>query len=88
MAVFAYGTSGSGKTHTCTGSRDDPGLIPRAVRDLFAAKAERGDDVEIWVSYLEIWRDMCVDLLVDRAKADKVRPSSRLLTPEDPLVLT
>ena len=37
-AVFAYGVSGSGKTHSLTGSKSAPGIIPRAVHDLFQLK--------------------------------------------------
>lgn len=33
--VFAYGCTGSGKTHTITGTDDEPGILPRAVHLLF-----------------------------------------------------
>ena len=33
--VFAYGSTGSGKTHTISGTDDDPGVLPRAVKLLF-----------------------------------------------------
>lgn len=33
--VFAYGSTGSGKTHTISGTDEDPGVLPRAVRLLF-----------------------------------------------------
>lgn len=33
--VFAYGQTNSGKTHTMRGSLTEPGVIPRAVHDLF-----------------------------------------------------
>lgn len=33
--VFAYGQTNSGKTHTMQGSKSEPGVIPRAVHDLF-----------------------------------------------------
>ena len=33
--VFAYGATGSGKTHTMIGKRDDPGMMMRSIRDVF-----------------------------------------------------
>lgn len=33
--VFAYGSTGSGKTHTIAGTEDEPGILPRAVHMLF-----------------------------------------------------
>jgi len=33
--VFAYGQTSSGKTHTMHGDRNDPGIIPRAIHDIF-----------------------------------------------------
>lgn len=34
--VFAYGHTGSGKTHTMMGTPSFPGMTPRAVQDMFA----------------------------------------------------
>lgn len=34
--VFAYGSTGSGKTHTMMGTRDQPGITPRAIRQAFS----------------------------------------------------
>ena len=33
--AFAYGQTSSGKTFTMNGSETDPGLIPRAIKDVF-----------------------------------------------------
>jgi centromeric protein E len=33
--AFAYGQTSSGKTFAMNGSDADPGIIPRAVRDIF-----------------------------------------------------
>lgn len=33
--VFAYGSTGSGKTHTISGTDEEPGVLPRAVTLLF-----------------------------------------------------
>lgn len=34
--IFAYGHTSSGKTHTMMGTPSQPGMIPRAVKDMFA----------------------------------------------------
>ena len=33
--AFAYGQTSSGKTYTMNGSENDPGIIHRAVKDIF-----------------------------------------------------
>eukprot|EP00878_Enallax_costatus_P021403 GHUV01022653.1.p1 GENE.GHUV01022653.1~~GHUV01022653.1.p1 ORF type:complete len:190 (+),score=53.47 GHUV01022653.1:403-972(+) len=33
--LFAYGVTSSGKTHTMMGTAADPGLVPRAIQELF-----------------------------------------------------
>lgn len=55
--IFAYGATGSGKTHTMQGTKADPGLIARAAADLFAFTSS------VTVSYLEIYNERIVDLL-------------------------
>ncbi|CAN8244885.1 unnamed protein product [Cochlearia groenlandica] len=62
--AFAYGQTSSGKTFTMTGSETDPGIIRRAVRDVF----ERIDMISdreflIRVSYMEIYNEEINDLL-------------------------
>jgi hypothetical protein len=34
--IFAYGSTGSGKTHTMQGTPDNPGVILRSVKTLLA----------------------------------------------------
>ena len=41
VCIFAYGQSGSGKTHTMDGSKEMPGLAPRAMERLFEVIKER-----------------------------------------------
>ncbi|XP_070707550.1 kinesin-like protein KIF22 [Pempheris klunzingeri] len=66
-SVFAYGPTGAGKTHTMLGSSEQPGMIPRAVREVFSlVKAKDGDegwDYSIGMSYLEIYNEKVLDLL-------------------------
>lgn len=37
VCIFAYGQTGSGKTHTMLGSAEAPGMIPRAMTQIFNA---------------------------------------------------
>ncbi|XP_058476535.1 kinesin-like protein KIF22 [Solea solea] len=66
-SVFAYGPTGAGKTHTMLGSSEQPGVIPRAVREVFKlvkAKDEgEGWEYSIGMSYLEIYNEKVLDLL-------------------------
>ncbi|XP_075973169.1 kinesin family member 19A [Anticarsia gemmatalis] len=58
-AVFAYGATGAGKTHTMTG------LMSRALSHLFAgiAESEHPDLYEVKMSYIEIYNENIRDLL-------------------------
>ncbi|CAF4923291.1 unnamed protein product [Pieris macdunnoughi] len=58
-AVFAYGATGAGKTHTMTG------LMSRALSHLFSAiaKSENPDSFEVKMSYIEIYNENIRDLL-------------------------
>ena len=64
--VFAYGATGCGKTHTITGTAQQPGVIFLTMQELFERIGEQtGDKVtEISLSYLEIYNETIRDLLV------------------------
>nr|KYP46210.1 Centromere-associated protein E [Cajanus cajan] len=63
--AFAYGQTSSGKTFTMNGSETDLGVIPRAVRDIFATIETMSDrEFLIRVSYMEIYNEEINDLLV------------------------
>ncbi|KAG8654829.1 hypothetical protein MANES_05G183300v8 [Manihot esculenta] len=61
--AFAYGQTSSGKTFTMNGSETDPGIIHRAVKDIFN-KIQMMSDREflIRVSYMEIYNEEINDL--------------------------
>eukprot|EP01050_Picozoa_sp_SAG11_P005996 SAG11_NODE_448_length_9392_cov_17.782978_4_plen_235_part_00 len=74
--VFAYGQTGTGKTHTMEGIVDDPeqmGIIPRAANHLFESlQGDQFVDSTVSVSYLEIYNEELNDLLVETApKAER-----------------
>ena len=64
--VFAYGATGCGKTHTITGTLQQPGIIFLTMQELFERIAERTEDkvTEVSLSYLEIYNETIRDLLV------------------------
>jgi kinesin family protein 18/19 len=63
--VFAYGATGCGKTHTITGTVQQPGIIFLTMQELFERIGERSEDKvsEISLSYLEIYNETIRDLL-------------------------
>ncbi|XP_039050073.1 kinesin-like protein KIN-7N [Hibiscus syriacus] len=61
--AFAYGQTSSGKTFTMNGSSSDPGIIPRAVNDLFQIINTIDREFLIRVSYMEIYNEEINDLL-------------------------
>ena len=78
--ILAYGQTGSGKTHSMgggydldeTASEEIMGIIPRVIRDVFRGMADRPDfEFSIKVSYLELYKEDLLDLLVPPAKRDK-----------------
>ncbi|XP_036402013.1 kinesin-like protein KIF22 [Megalops cyprinoides] len=67
-SVFAYGPTGAGKTHTMLGSQEQPGVIPRAVKEVFHLVRAQEKDADDWdytigMSYLEIYNEKVLDLL-------------------------
>ncbi|KAI3672691.1 hypothetical protein L6452_38788 [Arctium lappa] len=61
--AFAYGQTSSGKTFTMNGSENDPGIIHRAIKDIFAKTAMSTDrEFLIRVSYMEIYNEEINDL--------------------------
>lgn len=64
--VFAYGATGCGKTHTITGTTQQPGIIFLTMQELFERIDERSGEkaTEISLSYLEIYNETIRDLLV------------------------
>lgn len=38
MCIFAYGQTGSGKTYTMQGTDEQPGIVPRAIEEIYSLK--------------------------------------------------
>ncbi len=80
-SVFAYGATGCGKTHTISGTPQDPGLIFLTMKELYNRIQDARDDsdVHIRLSYLEIYNETIRDLL----SAEPTPPGSGLALRED-----
>ncbi|KAG5793960.1 hypothetical protein H9Q69_006971 [Fusarium xylarioides] len=71
VTIFAYGVTGTGKTYTMRGGMKlaDRGVIPRMLSNVFRRgkkimKDSRGEtDVQVLLSYYEIYNDKVFDLL-------------------------
>ncbi|CDP02664.1 unnamed protein product [Coffea canephora] len=76
--VFAYGSTGSGKTYTMVGTQDDPGLMVLSLKTIFdlIKKDNSCDQFEVTCSYLEVYNEVIYDLLE--------RSSGHLELREDP----
>tara|TARA_R110002050_G_scaffold164395_3_gene294423 strand:+ start:184 stop:471 length:288 start_codon:yes stop_codon:yes gene_type:complete len=72
VQVFAYGATGSGKTHTMIGNHSaGPGVMVLAMRDLYEAmELSKNDDkgnplsYKLEMTYMEIYNEHIRDLLV------------------------
>merc|ERR1719201_2150410 len=70
--VFAYGATGSGKTHTVIGTPEDPGILKHAIRDAFSAVAADPRKIRVHVSFMELYNEDLRDLLHPDAPSRQV----------------
>ena len=71
--IFAYGSTGSGKSHTMTGNIQMPGIIPRVITEFFTiieTTAAAENDVMFYVrlSYVELYNNNFRNLLESASK--------------------
>lgn len=63
-SIFTYGQTSSGKTYTMTGTRENPGIIPLTIFDIFDRVEEAEDrDFTIRLNYMEVYKEQVKDLL-------------------------
>ncbi|KAL6746359.1 P-loop containing nucleoside triphosphate hydrolase protein [Haematococcus lacustris] len=64
--VFAYGSTGSGKTYTMVGSAGDPGLMVLSLQRIFQDRDRlfKDEELEVICTYLEVYNETIFDLLV------------------------
>lgn len=68
VTAFAFGMTGSGKTHTISGSNQCPGILPRTFQYVFEelqrrAEENKGSVAMVFVSYFELYNNNLFDLL-------------------------
>jgi hypothetical protein len=65
--IFAYGVTGSGKSYTMTGNKQCPGIIPRAIGDIFRQIDQSAAENDIFffvrLSYVELYNNNFRNLL-------------------------
>lgn len=78
--IFAYGVTGSGKSFTMTGNKQCPGIIPRAIGDIFRHidQAAADSDVIFYVrlSYVELYNNSFRNLLEHVSKEQNMNKST------------
>eukprot|EP00698_Gefionella_okellyi_P024075 TRINITY_DN8402_c0_g1_i5.p1 TRINITY_DN8402_c0_g1~~TRINITY_DN8402_c0_g1_i5.p1 ORF type:complete len:1259 (+),score=408.35 TRINITY_DN8402_c0_g1_i5:51-3827(+) len=76
--MFAYGQTSSGKTHTMTGKRDSPGIIPLSIQDLFQEmEQDTSRRYSVKLAYMELYNEEARDLLASDENAKlRVRDSA------------
>lgn len=71
--IFAYGQTGTGKTHTMEGNISIPeeaGIVPRAARSIIEQLEASGAEFTIRVSFLELYNEELQDLLAEGANSN------------------
>ncbi|KAL4443980.1 hypothetical protein ABPG75_011717 [Micractinium tetrahymenae] len=76
--IFAYGQTGTGKTHTMTGDIANDltagaGVIPRAIHQIFSHLEGIASEYSVKCSYLELYNEEITDLLALGSEVPKVR---------------
>ena len=75
--MFAYGQTGTGKTHTMEGdlsNAENQGVIPRAAQAIFDLLSDpKYRDAEVTASYLEIYNEELSDLLIEEGRETKLQ---------------
>ena len=71
--IFAYGSTGSGKTYTMFGTEDKPGVIIRAINQILNTMESNNinNEYNLQMSYFEIYNENIYDLLSDGDKINK-----------------
>ncbi|KAG7556763.1 Kinesin motor domain [Arabidopsis suecica] len=78
VCVLAYGQTGTGKTFTMDGTNEQPGLAPRAIKELFSeASMDQTHSVTFTMSMLEIYMGNLKDLLSARQSLKSYEASAK-----------
>ncbi|KAE9618999.1 putative minus-end-directed kinesin ATPase [Lupinus albus] len=78
VCVFAYGQTGTGKTFTMDGTNEHPGIIPRALEQLFRqASLHCSSSFTFSMSMLEVYMGNIRDLLAPRPNGRAYEPITK-----------
>lgn len=79
--TFAYGATGCGKTHTITGTENDPGIIYQSILELYQQVERKSEstEVEIAMSFLEVYNESVRDLFTKKNDLDIREDDSRVV---------
>ncbi|XP_057963011.1 kinesin-like protein KIN-14U [Malania oleifera] len=87
VCVLAYGQTGTGKTFTMDGTNDHPGIVPRALEELFHQTSLDGSvSVTFSMSMVEVYMGNLRDLLAPKTyyKSYETMPRCNLNIQTDP----
>ncbi|CAD7948653.1 unnamed protein product [Amoebophrya sp. A25] len=76
VTIFAYGQTGAGKTYTMTGKPDDPGVVPRACKEVFSIveRDEARFQFTVSLHMVELYCAVFTDLLQKSGANTGVKP--------------
>jgi kinesin family protein 11 len=90
--IFAYGQTGTGKTHTMEGEHEgsvdglptEAGVIPRAMAHIFEYLQASGSEYSVKCTFLELYNEEITDLLAPELEGFEVRTGGAFeVGPED-----
>ncbi|XP_063674402.1 kinesin-like protein KIF2A isoform X2 [Bolinopsis microptera] len=78
---FAYGQTGSGKTYTMIGTKQFPGIVTLAARDIFSTiKSQKyGTGFKVYVSFYEIYCGQLFDLINKRKRLNALENAKKAI---------
>ncbi|XP_071942688.1 uncharacterized protein [Antedon mediterranea] len=76
--IFAYGQTSSGKTFTMQGNASIPGIIPKAIQQIFNTIDQSTDrEYLLRVCYMELYNEVITDLLCKDGKGLNIREQEK-----------
>ena len=83
VCLFAYGQTGSGKTYTIQGTPENPGIVPRALSELFMLKNKYESNHNYTINFecyiVELYLDQLHDLLYSPETSQSEKPKLELV---------
>ena len=82
-SIICYGQIGSGKTYTMIGSLSNynlRGIIPRSIADIYKGIEKKQDeyDINVKISYLQIYKDHYYDLLATNTATNRLQKNLKV----------